>query len=160
MHVGIAYLRWRGKRSRHSRRMRTRNFAYLARGPLMMVIVYNQILVFVFLNIVISKSRYSASVLAEAMILSTKAPGHPTSLLLIVMGLQCNMDHNTHHVAIIEPTMFAVSRDAEKTDFVVDGGMVGILYGWWGNNTAEDTGIQSTQYNDGLYQELGKRRIY
>ena len=33
MHVGIAYLRWRGKRSRHSRRMRTRNFAYLARGP-------------------------------------------------------------------------------------------------------------------------------
>ena len=34
MHVGIAYLRWRGKRSRHSRRMRTRNLAYLARGPL------------------------------------------------------------------------------------------------------------------------------
>ena len=33
MHVGIAYLRWRGKRSRHSRRMRTRNFTYLARGP-------------------------------------------------------------------------------------------------------------------------------
>ena len=33
MHVGIAYLRWRGKRSRHSRRMRTRNVAYLARGP-------------------------------------------------------------------------------------------------------------------------------
>ena len=33
MHVGIAYLLWRGKRSRHSRRMRTRNFAYLARGP-------------------------------------------------------------------------------------------------------------------------------
>ena len=33
MHVGIAYLRWRGKRSRHSRRMRTRDFAYLARGP-------------------------------------------------------------------------------------------------------------------------------
>ena len=32
MHVGIAYLRWRGKRSRHSRRMRTRNFVYLARG--------------------------------------------------------------------------------------------------------------------------------
>ena len=30
---GIAYLWWRGKRSRHSRRMRTRNFAYLARGP-------------------------------------------------------------------------------------------------------------------------------
>ena len=29
----IAYLRWRGKRSRHSRRMRTPNFAYLARGP-------------------------------------------------------------------------------------------------------------------------------
>ena len=35
MHVGIAYLRWRGKRSRHSRRMRTRDFAYLARGPLL-----------------------------------------------------------------------------------------------------------------------------
>ena len=33
MHVGIAYLRWRGKRSRHSQRMRTRDFAYLARGP-------------------------------------------------------------------------------------------------------------------------------
>ena len=33
MHVGIAYLRWRGNRSRHSRRMRTRNFTYLARGP-------------------------------------------------------------------------------------------------------------------------------
>ena len=33
MHVGIAHLRWRGKRSRHSRRMRTRNFTYLARGP-------------------------------------------------------------------------------------------------------------------------------
>ena len=32
MHVGIAYQRWRGKRSRHSRRMRTRNFTYLARG--------------------------------------------------------------------------------------------------------------------------------
>ena len=34
MHVGIAYMRWQGKRSRHSRRMRTRNFTYLARGPL------------------------------------------------------------------------------------------------------------------------------
>ena len=34
MHVGISYLRWRGKGSRHSRRMRTRDFAYLARGPL------------------------------------------------------------------------------------------------------------------------------
>ena len=33
MHVGIACLWWRGKRSRHSRRMRTRKFAYLARGP-------------------------------------------------------------------------------------------------------------------------------
>ena len=33
MHVGIAYLRWRGKRPHHSRRMRTRDFAYLARGP-------------------------------------------------------------------------------------------------------------------------------
>ena len=33
MHVGIAYLWRRGKRSRHSRRMRTRNFVYLARGP-------------------------------------------------------------------------------------------------------------------------------
>ena len=33
MHAGIAHLRWRGKRSRHSWRMRTRNFAYLARGP-------------------------------------------------------------------------------------------------------------------------------
>ena len=33
MHVGIAYPRWRGKRSRHSRCMRTRNFTYLARGP-------------------------------------------------------------------------------------------------------------------------------
>ena len=35
MHVGIAYPRWRGKRSWHSRRMRTRNFTYLARGPCM-----------------------------------------------------------------------------------------------------------------------------
>ena len=35
MHVRIAYPRWREKRSRHSRRMRTRNFTYLARGPLM-----------------------------------------------------------------------------------------------------------------------------
>ena len=33
MHVRIAHLRWRGKRSRHSQRMRTRNFTYLARGP-------------------------------------------------------------------------------------------------------------------------------
>ena len=33
MHVGIAWLWWRGKRSRHSRRMRTRKFAYPARGP-------------------------------------------------------------------------------------------------------------------------------
>ena len=33
MHVGIAYPRWRGKRSRHSRRRRTRNFTYLVRGP-------------------------------------------------------------------------------------------------------------------------------
>ena len=33
MHVGIAYPRWRGKRSRHSRRMRTRNYTYLVRGP-------------------------------------------------------------------------------------------------------------------------------
>ena len=33
MHVEIAYLRWRGKRSRHARRMLTHNFAYLARGP-------------------------------------------------------------------------------------------------------------------------------
>ena len=33
MHVGIAYPRWRGKRSRHYRRMRTRNFTYLSRGP-------------------------------------------------------------------------------------------------------------------------------
>ena len=34
MHVGINYLRWRGKRSGHSRRMRTRNFTYLERVPL------------------------------------------------------------------------------------------------------------------------------
>ena len=34
MHVGIAYLRWRGKCSRHSRRMRTRKFTYLVRSPL------------------------------------------------------------------------------------------------------------------------------
>ena len=40
MHVGIAYLRWRGKRSRHSRRMRNRNFAYLARSPLPSVLQY------------------------------------------------------------------------------------------------------------------------
>ena len=33
MHVGIACPRWRGKRSRHSWRMRTRNFPYLIRGP-------------------------------------------------------------------------------------------------------------------------------
>ena len=33
MRVGIAYPLRRGKRSRHSRRMRTRNFTYLARGP-------------------------------------------------------------------------------------------------------------------------------
>ena len=33
MHVGIAYPRWRGKRSQHSRRMRIRNFTYLVRGP-------------------------------------------------------------------------------------------------------------------------------
>ena len=38
MHVGIAYPWWRGKRSRHSRRMRTRNFTYLARGPLIAVL--------------------------------------------------------------------------------------------------------------------------
>ena len=31
MHVGIAYPRWQGKRSRHSRRMRTHNCTYLAR---------------------------------------------------------------------------------------------------------------------------------
>ena len=36
MHVGIAYPRWRGKRSRHSRRMRTHSFTYLARGPCIM----------------------------------------------------------------------------------------------------------------------------
>ena len=33
MHVGIAYPRWRGKQSRHSRRMRIRKFTYLVRGP-------------------------------------------------------------------------------------------------------------------------------
>ena len=33
MHVGIVNPRSRGNRSRHSRRMRTRNFTYLARGP-------------------------------------------------------------------------------------------------------------------------------
>ena len=32
MHVGIANLWWWGKRSRHSRPMRTRNFTYLVRG--------------------------------------------------------------------------------------------------------------------------------
>ena len=32
MHVGTACPRWRGKRSWHSRRMRTRNFPYLARS--------------------------------------------------------------------------------------------------------------------------------
>ena len=32
-HVGSTYPRWRGKLSRHSRRMRIRNFTYLARGP-------------------------------------------------------------------------------------------------------------------------------
>ena len=37
MHVRIAYPRWRGKRSRHYRRMRTRNFTYLARGPWVVV---------------------------------------------------------------------------------------------------------------------------
>ena len=33
MHVGIACPLWRGKRSRHPRRMRIRNFTYLVRGP-------------------------------------------------------------------------------------------------------------------------------
>ena len=33
MHVGIANLGWRGKRSRHSQRMRTRDLTHLARGP-------------------------------------------------------------------------------------------------------------------------------
>ena len=33
MHAGMAYPRWRGKRSRHSRRMRTHSFTYLTRGP-------------------------------------------------------------------------------------------------------------------------------
>ena len=33
MRVGIAYPRWQGKRFQHSRRMRIRNFTYLARGP-------------------------------------------------------------------------------------------------------------------------------
>ena len=33
MHVRIVYPQWQGKRSRHSRCMRTRNFTYLARGP-------------------------------------------------------------------------------------------------------------------------------
>ena len=33
MHVGITYPRWRGKPSRHSRRMRTRNFTHLVKGP-------------------------------------------------------------------------------------------------------------------------------
>ena len=33
MHVGIAYPLRRGKRSRQSQRMRTRNFTYLVRGP-------------------------------------------------------------------------------------------------------------------------------
>ena len=33
MHIGIAYPRWRGKRSRHSRCMRIRNFRYLTRSP-------------------------------------------------------------------------------------------------------------------------------
>ena len=32
MHVRIAYPQWRGKRSRNSRRIHTRNFTYLARG--------------------------------------------------------------------------------------------------------------------------------
>ena len=39
MHVGIAYPRWRGKRSRHSRRMRTRKFTYLSRGPLVLTVI-------------------------------------------------------------------------------------------------------------------------
>ena len=38
MHVGIACILWRGKRSRHSRRMRIRNFPYLASGPLWMIL--------------------------------------------------------------------------------------------------------------------------
>ena len=33
-HIGIANPRWRGKLSRHSRRIRTRNFTHLERGPL------------------------------------------------------------------------------------------------------------------------------
>ena len=33
MYVEIAYPRWQGKRSRHSRRMRIRNCTYLVRGP-------------------------------------------------------------------------------------------------------------------------------
>ena len=33
MHVGNAYPRWRGKRSQHPLRLRTRNFTFLARGP-------------------------------------------------------------------------------------------------------------------------------
>ena len=40
IHVGIAYPRWRGKRSRHSRSMRTRNFRYLVRGPCHRLDVY------------------------------------------------------------------------------------------------------------------------
>ena len=40
MHVRIAYPRWRGKRSRYSRRIRTRNLRYLARGPLKGITIF------------------------------------------------------------------------------------------------------------------------
>ena len=42
MHVGITDLRWRGKRSRHSPRMRTCNFTYLERGSLECVSQHHQ----------------------------------------------------------------------------------------------------------------------
>ena len=37
MHVGIAYPRWRGKRSRHSRRMRNRQFYVSGKRPMVYV---------------------------------------------------------------------------------------------------------------------------
>ena len=51
MHVGIAYPRWRGKRSRYSRCMRIRNFTYPVRGPWSACRIYALFTVFIAHNL-------------------------------------------------------------------------------------------------------------
>ena len=86
MHVGIAYLRWRGKRSRHSRRMRTRNFTYLSRGP---CVQYCDIVILCrMVSTVYFKLRYDIDTWPMWCLSMVKL--HPFTVQMMALNLRCS----------------------------------------------------------------------